>query len=194
MARKYELKRRARKQEDTRERILEAVRALHESLGPRNTTISAVAERAGVQRLTVYRHFPDENALFQACTGSWLERNPPPSPEGWRALPDAGRAKAALTDLYRYYRRTERMWAVSHRDENEVPALKAPMQAFRDHLEGLQAVLLRGLRPRPGAERLLRASLGHALEFQTWRSLKHHGLKDGEMAALVERWLDAAAA
>ena len=77
---------------------------LHEELGPRATTISAIAEEAGVQRLTVYRHFPDETAVFQACTAHWLGLNPPPDPSGWAAIEDPlERLKAALTAFYRYY-------------------------------------------------------------------------------------------
>ena len=80
MTRKYELKRRAERQEQTRRRIVEATVGLHESVGPARTTVSAVAERAGVQRLTVYRHFPDERALLAACSGHWIASNPTPDP------------------------------------------------------------------------------------------------------------------
>jgi AcrR family transcriptional regulator len=194
MTRKYQLKRRAEQQARTRDRIVEAVMALHEELGPRNTTITAVAERAGVQRLTVYRHFPDEHALFQACTSRWLECNPPPAPQDWDgiAAPEA-RARAALGAVYAYYRRTEPMWSVSFRDESEVEALQGPMAAFREHLVLLRDDLLGAWRVDRARRRRLAISISHALEFATWRSLKDQGLRDGDIADLVVGWLRSAA-
>jgi AcrR family transcriptional regulator len=194
MTRQYKLKRRAQQQELTRDRIVDAVMALHEEVGPRNTTISAIAERAGVQRLTVYRHFPDEVTLFQACTSRWIERNPPPAPEQWQALSEPGaRSLAALQALYGYYRRTEPMWAVSYRDEHEVPALQAPMGGFRAYLATVVQDLLEAWAAPESTQAALRATLGHAVDFPTWQSLSRQGLGDEAMAALVTRWLAAAA-
>src|SRR3712207_5397895 len=116
MPRKYQLKRRAEKQEETHQRIVEAAVDLHERLGPAQTTISAIAERAGVQRLTVYRHFPDEEAVFRACTSHCRARNPAPDPAGWSAVADpVARLRLALTELYGYFERGEAMLASSHR-------------------------------------------------------------------------------
>ena len=99
MARKYEMKRRARRQEETRRRITEAAVRLHQALGPAKTTISAIAERAGVQRLTVYRHFPDERALLSACSSHYAAANPPPDPEPWTRIPDPeDRLRRALAE------------------------------------------------------------------------------------------------
>src|SRR3954447_7592226 len=86
MRRKYELRERAEAQAETRQRIVDAAVALHSSVGPAATTISAIAEHAGVERLTVYRHFPDELTLLRACSGKWLADNPPPDPAAWAAL------------------------------------------------------------------------------------------------------------
>ena len=71
MKRRYELKERARRQAETRQRIVDAAVELHTSVGPARTTISAIAERAGVERHTVYAHFPDEPTLFRACSTHW---------------------------------------------------------------------------------------------------------------------------
>lgn len=189
--RKYEQTRRAAQQDETRARIVEALMALHEELGPRNSTVKAVAERAGVQRLTVYRHFPDEGAMLSACTSRWLELHPPPGPADWQDAPDpATRTRRALRLLYGYYRGTERMWTVSHRDEDEIPALKEAMDRFRDYLGLLRDDLAAGWADDGGP--LRRIVLGHALRFTTWASLKAEGLDDEAMARLVAAWVAAA--
>jgi AcrR family transcriptional regulator len=188
--RKYTLRRRAEQQEATRRRIVEATVALHEELGPKDTTISAIAEKAGVQRLTVYRHFPDDLALFEACTSHWLVQNPPPSPREWEAESDpVRRTRLALTRLYQYYRRTERMWTGAYRDLDDVPALQPPMRGFEEYLEGIRDDLLAVRVPAPGDSRRLRAVLGHGIRFSTWRSLRAEGLPDAEMAQVVTGWV-----
>src|SRR5690554_6813567 len=108
MARKYELKARAEQQEETRLRIVEATVALHQQIGGPATTVSAIAERAGVERATVYRHFPDERALLTACTSHYISQNPPPNPQQWATIEDAEeRLQTALCEIYAYHRRTE---------------------------------------------------------------------------------------
>ena len=103
MTRRYELKRGAEQQEATRRSIVEATMGLHESVGPARTTVSAVAERAGVQRLTVYRHFPDERALLAACSGHWVATNPAPDPGPWRKIRDPQeRLRRALGEIYAF--------------------------------------------------------------------------------------------
>src|SRR5438552_9146669 len=122
--RPYRMKRRAELEALTRRRITESAVALHGTLGPAYTSISAIAEHAGVRRSTVYRHFPDEAALFAACSSHWLAANPPPNLDAWRAIerPDE-RLRAALEELYAYYRRTERMRENVLRDEASVPLI-----------------------------------------------------------------------
>ncbi|HET7479864.1 MAG TPA: helix-turn-helix domain-containing protein, partial [Rubrobacteraceae bacterium] len=117
MARKYEQKRRAEKQEETRRRITEATVELHKTVGMARTTISAIAENAGVERLTVYRHFPDEKTLFSACSEHYMGANPPPDPEPWARTGDPEeRLRSALEEVYAYHRRTEPMMANLIRD------------------------------------------------------------------------------
>src|SRR5215210_2676522 len=123
--RRYEKRARATKEQETRLRIIEAALALHGTLGPARTTISAIAERAGVRRATVYRHFPDERALFLGCSGAWRGRNPLPDPATWAAIADpAERLEAALAAIYAWYQRVEPMLTAVLRDADAVPVVK----------------------------------------------------------------------
>jgi AcrR family transcriptional regulator len=192
--RSYRMTDRARSQDETRRRIVEATMFLHEHIGPRATTISAIAEKAGVQRLTVYRHFPDETAVFQACTAHWLGLNPPPDPADWAGISD-GRARltAALGALYGYYSGTRRMWAATHRDVEAVPALQGPFQEYLGYLAGigtdLAARLGAGAAPDPVA-----ATIHHALGFPAWVDLDDQGLNDPAKVRLAVAWVDGATA
>src|SRR6476661_4188677 len=126
--RTYVQQRRAEQQSATRRRILEAVFALHGEIGPARTTIKAIAERAGVERLTVYRHFADEGAILAACDAHFRSESPPPDPAEWADIADpAGRLRAALLAFYGYYRRGEQMIANAERDAADLPALAAVM-------------------------------------------------------------------
>jgi AcrR family transcriptional regulator len=188
--RRYTKKKRADSQHDTRTRIVTATMELHEEVGPRATTISAIAERAGVQRLTVYRHFPDESVLLQTCTTQWLDLHPPPDPAAFRAIPDGmERCRAQLESIYRYYRRTARMWTVAHRDEPEVEALRQPMAGFRLYLDRVRDDVITAWKPPAEARPALTVTLSHALRFSTWQSLSHEGLADWLMASIVTAWL-----
>jgi AcrR family transcriptional regulator len=187
--RSYTLKRRAESRDATRDRIVAATVALHEELGPKNTTISAVAERAGVQRLTVYRHFPDETALFKACTSQWLVDNPPPDPGQWQSVAGTERVHAALTALYGYYRRTRRMWTAAHRDEAEVRALRQPMKKFHDYLGTIAADLADSVAAGGARREMVALTLHHAVQFETWHALSSQGTTDRTIADLVVAWL-----
>jgi AcrR family transcriptional regulator len=184
----YTLRKRAESQEDTRQRIVEATVQLHEELGPRNTTIKAIAERAGVQRLTVYRHFPTETDVFAACTAHWGARNPPPDPAPWGGIGDPlVRATVGLTELYMYFSRTHGMWRVSYRDVGEVPALQAPMARFAAYLTAAADTLVAGFPEERWAT--VTPTLHHAATFQSWQTLDVQGLSDAMKAATVAAWL-----
>jgi AcrR family transcriptional regulator len=189
MSRKYELKNRARSQEETRQRIVDATVSLHESLGPARTTISAIAERAGVQRLTVYRHFPDDRALFHACRGQWMAQHPLPDPEAWVAVADpAERMQTALSELYARYRATESMTANLLRDIPDSPVLQEFTAPLGQYMASVRVVLERGWKLRGQRRTRLRAVIGHAVDFATWRSLaRMQGLGDVEAAELMVR-------
>ena len=195
MARKYELKERAEHVAGTRQRIVEATVALHEQIGPARTTISAIAHRAGVQRLTVYRHFPDERTLFEACAGHWASRNPLPDPAAWAAIDDPEvRLRLALGDVYRFFRATEAMTGNLLRDIPASPVLQQVAEPFLDYWSSVREVLDHGWRVRGRRRTLLRAAIGHALEFETWRSLSdREGLTDRDAAELMVELSRAAA-
>ena len=187
--------RRAELEEQTRARITESAVALHEELGPARTSISAIAERAGVRRSTVYRHFPDEEALFAACSSHWRAGNPPPDLGAWSAIEDpAERTRTALRELYAFYGRTEGMYASLLRDEPHVPIVHRLLGDFRGFLGAVQDVLMAGRGLRGAAARRTRAAVGHALAFPTWRSLVcEQGLTDGEAADLLGGLVEGAA-
>src|SRR3989440_3486768 len=133
--RPYRMQRRAESEERTRRRITESAVELHGTLGPSRTSISAVAERAGVRRSTVYRHFPDEPALFAACSAHWAAANPVPDLERWAAIEDPDeRLRRSLEELYAYYRRTDGMLANLLRDEATMPVVERQFRGFHDYL------------------------------------------------------------
>jgi len=193
--RQYRMKRRAELEAETRRRITESTVELHGTLGPARTSISAIAERAGVRRSTVYRHFPDEAALFAACSSHWRAANPVPEPAGWAAVADPeARLRRALEELYAHYRRTERMRENLLRDEQTMPTVRKTFATFRAYLEGLAEVLMQGRRLRGGAKQRVRAAIGHAIAFGTWQSLaREQGLDDRQAADLMCRFVNAAA-
>jgi AcrR family transcriptional regulator len=173
-----------------RERILDAVVELHEEVGPAATTISAIAERAGVQRLTVYRHFPDERALIQGCSAHWSSGHPSPDPAGWAGIGDPRkRLEAALSELYAYFEGGREMLAQVLRDEEKVPALQEVMASYRAYLAEMAGGLAAGWGVEGEAQRFLRAVVGHALRYETWRSLFDEGLSNREAVALMSRFV-----
>jgi len=188
--RKYNQTLRAERQDETRDKIVEATVALHEELGPANTSIKAIAERAGVQRLTVYRHFPDDTSLFGACTSHWFELNPPPDMAKWAQVNDPGeRSHTALLAFYRYYRRTEKMWGGAYRDVDGIEALQAPMGQFEAYLDQVRDDLLARWDVGRDDEKPLAITLRHCLRFSTWVSLKSQHLSDKKIAELVMGWV-----
>jgi AcrR family transcriptional regulator len=193
--RPYRMKKRAALQELTRRRITESTVHLHEKLGPARTSISAVAEHAGVRRSTVYRHFPDEAALFEACTAHWMGANPQPDLERWGAVEDpAKRLEAALIELYAYYRRTERMLDHLMRDEAVNATVKRLFGGFHQFLDAARDTLMAGTGTYGHTRRRIQAAIGHALAFTTWRSLtRDQELEDADAAELMFRLVAAAA-
>jgi AcrR family transcriptional regulator len=187
--RKYQLRKRAEDMADTRRRITEAAVELHGTVGPAHTTISAVAERAGVQRHTVYRHFPTEEELFAACSSHYTEENPLPDPVAWREIEDPReRLTTALDELFAYFERTEPMWTRVYRDL-DVPVVQVTMQSMDAYFDDVVTILARGRRRR----RALTAALRHGTRFETWRSLVHEGgLSRAQGIELVSALVEAA--
>src|SRR5512133_864265 len=185
--RPYRMRRRAELEELTRRRITESAVELHEELGPARTSIAAIAERAGVRRSTVYRHFPTEDALFDACSSHWRAANPPPDPSAWTMIDDpAERTSSALRDLYAFYGRTQEMYSSLLRDEPLVPPVHRRLRDFYRYLHTIEDALMAGRGLRGRATRRTRAAIGHALAFTTWRSLTdEQGLGDTDAVALM---------
>jgi AcrR family transcriptional regulator len=170
----------------TRRRITEAAIDLHGSVGPARTTISAIAERAGVDRLTVYRHFPDEQSLFEACSGHWLAAHPYPNPGQWASIADPrDRLARALSHLYVWYRENHVMLENVLRDAPEVPSLSDRPQRWAGYHQGVVDTLIPGWGIRGGRRLVLRAAIGHATALGTWRSLTDQGLDDEAAARLM---------
>ena len=164
------MRRRAEQVDQTRQRIVEAAVALHGSVGPAATTIAAIAEKAGVTRLTVYRHFPDETALLNTCSAHWRSQQQPPGPSAWAQIDDpARRLRAGLADLYRHYRAGAGMLAHIHRDFAALP--DELQRRWRDEADRHCDLLAAPFAGDPSQRRLIRAVIGHAASFGTWHSL-----------------------
>jgi AcrR family transcriptional regulator len=194
--RAYRKRARAEQEAATRTRIAEAAMKLHGSIGPAQTTISAVAEKAGVQRATVYRHFPDEQALFGACSAHWYSLHPPPDPAAWAGIADPDeRLRAALADVYAWYGSDVDMFVNTRRDAALVPAMAKPVAAGRAAMEAMVGLLVRGRPERGHRRRRVLGAIAHATAFGTWYSLtREGGLSDEEAIDLMLATVAAAAA
>lgn len=171
--------------EQTRLRITEATMRLHERVGPAATTVSAIAEEAGVTRLTVYRHFPDDAALVMACSGHWRALHPRPDPLRWASISDpVERLRTALSETYAWARPAAPMMTKIYRDLASMPAFVGEFLANDEQCR--VATLSRGFRARGRATQRLQAALRHALHVRTWQSLCDDGaLDDDEAVALM---------
>jgi AcrR family transcriptional regulator len=193
--RKYELRKRAELQDGTRRRITEATVELHRTVGPAATQITEIARRAGVQRVTVYNHFPDETALFAACSAHWRALHPAPDPAAWLATTDPGeRLRHGLRELYAWYRETEPMTANILRDAEIVPAMRPFVeQGMGGYLETVRRILGEQIRARVRGRRRARvdAALRATTDFHLWRLLASLG--DADAADLSARFVELAA-
>ena len=178
------MRRRAEQVDQTRQRIVEASVALHGSIGLAATTIAAIADKAGVTRLTVYRHFPDQTALFNACSAHWLSQQQLPDPGAWARIGDPiERLRAGLADLYRYYRAGASMLTHVYRDFTAMP--QGHQEAWRHQDTHYRDVLAAPFGGTGDQQRRIGTVIGHATSFWTWRSLGgDQGLSDHE-AVLV---------
>ena len=181
VSRPYQLKQRADRQAETRQRIIEATIELHQTIGPAATTITEIAERAGVGRVTVYRHFPEELSLDRACSGLYFERNPAPDPAGWRTVADpVGRLRRGLQETYAYHARTEQMISHALADARDHPVM-APYHA---HWARAARVLLEPWPASGRRRRQLRAALVLVAEL---RHLADAGARSAPLSAAGDR-------
>jgi AcrR family transcriptional regulator len=186
---KYNLKARAERHQQTRQRIVETAVELHGAYGPAQTTITDIAKRAGVQRQTVYNHFPDELSLLKACSAHNRTLNPPPDPEPWKLIADPqSRLRRALAEVYAYNRRNEQMQANVTRDAQANPNVGKVFEARIKHQERMRDALGAGFLEQGDEQRhkQLYGALWVALEFQTWHTLvREQGFEDEEVIELM---------
>jgi AcrR family transcriptional regulator len=193
--RKYELRKRADDMAETRRRITDAAIELHGTVGPSRTTLSAVAKRAGVERRTVYRHFPSEADLFAACSSHYFTANPWPDLAAWREIRDPQRRlEQALDELYAYYERTGRMLSNVLRDAELVGSAGDAVAPLHAYVQEAAEVLTIGRQARGRRRQLLAGALRHALAFSTWRSLSANGIARPDATKLVAGLVEGAGA
>jgi AcrR family transcriptional regulator len=189
----YQMRERAEQVRRTRERIIEATVHLHSTVGLGATTVAGIALQAGVTRLTVYRHFPDVEGLYAACSAHWSARQVRPDPAAWARTADpAERVREGLADVYRFYRGGKAMLTNVNREKELLPAeLRQGLERTDDHLRD---VLLTAFAATGARRTRLRAVLGHAVKFATWRSLcVEQGLSDREAVETMTELALAAA-
>ena len=192
--RSYKKGRRARQEERTRERITVAAVKLHGTVGPAHTTVAGIAREAGVQRATVYRHFPTEEELFGACSAHYWARHPMPDPGSWAETDSfSERLRLALAEMYAFYRTNESMLDKTSRDAPLVEAMDGPKEAFFAYLRHAADVILAARSERGTDRKRLEAAVGHALLFATWQSLvRVQDLEEDEAVALMAAMVEAA--
>ena len=184
MPRTYTKVLRAAAEEETRRRIVEALIELHAEVGPARTTVSAVAERAGVERLTVYRHFPDELSMFRACSSLYMQRNPPPAPV--HNDDPLVAVRKTLAAVYAWYRSNEAMFTNVLKDVERMPSLRESTAGLLAYVDAAASALDRLFDERRAQRK---ATLHHALEFHTWQSLSRLTRSDRAAAELAMSWV-----
>lgn len=191
-SRRYELKKRADALEETRRRIIEATVELHRTVGPAATRITDIAKRAGVQRLTVYNHFPKGESLLASCSAHWRALHPAPNPLAWRQVEDpTKRLRLGLNQLYCWYRETEPMTANILRDAEVIPPLRQLIEkGLGTYLTEVQTVLTERPKYRGRRRDRVDAAARVAISFHTWRALRDLG--DENAAELATRFVEAA--
>ena len=183
--RTYRMGRRREQLDAMSQRIAEAAFELHGTVGPAQTSVSAVAERAGVQRHTVYHHFPDLGALFRACTDHGMRVTRTPESAPWRAIEDpTDRLHHGLGELYAYYRANTRLLGNILRDMPFM-AVVGGSEAFVERMTELFMALAIGWPPDERTQRVRMAAVGHAMSYETWKSLTDNGLADDEARDLM---------
>jgi AcrR family transcriptional regulator len=188
--RRYELKRRAERQNETRQRIVDATIELHQTLGAAQTTVSEIAKRAGVGRVTVYRHFPDEEALFSACSGHYFSLHPFPDIERWRQIPDPhNRLREGLRETYVWHNQNRQMIAMALAEARELPI----MTPYHDFWDAAAEVLAAAWNLRGRRRSNLKAAIALAPSFDTHRTLiREQHLTESRAIELMVNFADSA--
>jgi AcrR family transcriptional regulator len=190
MARKYSMDKRTAVVEETRRRIVEATRQLHNEQGIAATSMQDIAARADVALGTVYRHFPSLDELIPACGGLNLELNPLPTPRLFEGVDDPReRLRLLLSELYANYQRGERQYAVGFAEQDNLPVLKRFMDEGSAYVAGLARRAIEPLNPTDEAARLAVAMC----DFRAWQAFNQAGFSSEQAAAtaneLIQRKL-----
>lgn len=190
MKRPYRQNKRAEAAAETRRRIVEATVELHRTVGPRHTTVAEVARRAGVERLTVYNHFPEEADMVRACQGHWLGLHPPPDRARWAEIANPGaRLRDALSELYSWFEETEEMTSRIVRDAPDLPSFAFIVKGWQEQNQRTVVILSEGRVSSPRLEAALRA----VTSFPTWQTMcRHAGLEREAAVELAIDWVRAA--
>lgn len=185
MTRSYKLSKRGERQDQTRQKIVEAAIHLHQTKGLSATSMIDIAEEANVGKVTVYRHFPDLNAVAGACSGLYFERNPFPDAQAWQATSDpTERLHLGLTEAYAWYKSTEAMMRSVYSEAKDAPI----MAPYHDYWAHAANILLEPWPQKGKEKKLLHAAIGFALSFETWQNLIHtQGLRDQDAIQLMLR-------
>jgi AcrR family transcriptional regulator len=193
--RPYRKRERARREQETRRRITEAALELHRTVGPARTTVSDVAARAGVGRMTVYNHFPTDADLLASCSGHFAAGHPLPDMAAWRAIADPDeRLRVALDDLYAWFRETSETMGKVLRDAALIPALGEIMdRRWWPAVDAMVDALASGRGLRGARARDVRAALRLAVDLGTWETLTASGLDDRGAARVAARMVGASA-
>lgn len=181
------MRKRAERQNETRQKIVDATVELHQELGMTRTTVSEVATRAGVERATVYRHFPDERSLIAACTMHYFAQHPLPDPEPWASISDPEvRLRNALTEIYVFHRRTERMISRTAPELPHHPIAQEVVAPMFAHWQRVHEILIAGWMTTTDDAHRIAVVLGHAIAFSTWQSLvRQQGADEAEAVEMM---------
>ena len=169
--RRYRSDRRQAGVDETRRRIVGAAVALHAEQGAMATSFAQVAKRADVAVPTVYKHFPNQAALLQSCTGHVFACSPALGPEIYRGLATAEARLAALAKAAFAVHRFQAPWMRRGIHEAALmPDLAKIVDEARSQFRRLVALALEPRfagRPPAGLVALIEILLG----FSAWQRL-----------------------
>ncbi|MFE9818881.1 TetR/AcrR family transcriptional regulator [Streptomyces sp. NBC_00236] len=146
----------------TRQRLLEAAVACLAEHGWAGSTVSAVAERAGVSRGAAQHHFPTREDLFTAAVEYVAEERS----AALRAVPDQDRAAvvAALVDLYTgpLFRAALQLWVAASNEEQLRPRVTELEARVGRETHRIAVGLLNADETRPGVRETVQGLLDMA--------------------------------
>jgi len=179
--------------EDTRTRIIAAARAVYEQNGTRGTTTREVAERAGVNEATLFRHFGNKHALLvamreDACPVAMFDNAIATLSGDLRA--DLLTISQALIDRMHAQRK---MMCISLAEEDTaalVPEWRGPME-IKQRLEAFFAAQVRSGRIRGDVGRLTTYFMGMCVSYVIARKLwESYTIRPADLEFMVDIFLN----